>query len=153
MHTKDMQVLCGRTVTQLGLCAFRLGMIQQCKEILSDITDKNRLKTLLGQTQNEKSVEGNEIQEKLKLLPMHMHLNKDLVDFCYLTSSMLLEVVNISKSNSNEVISKQFRSLLANFEKNLFSFPPENHKDQIMASFRAILDGDWENGIEFLLTN
>lgn len=66
---------------------------------------------------------------------------------------MLLEVVNLSKSVQNDVISRSFRSLINNSEKNLFTFPPENHKDYIMSSFRVILDGDWESGIEYLLTN
>jgi len=73
-------------------------MVEQCKTILNDIINYGKLKDLLGQYSFEKNYEL-ENHDKLNLLPIHMHINKDLVDFCYMTSSMLLEVYNLSIPN------------------------------------------------------
>ena len=40
-----------------------------------------------------------EDHEKLNLLPIHMFINKDLVDFVYMTSAMLLEAQNSVNPN------------------------------------------------------
>jgi len=60
---------------------------------LNDIINYGKLKDLLGQYSEKTEIETN---EKLNMLPIHMHINKDLVDFCYMTASMLLEARNIS---------------------------------------------------------
>jgi len=66
-------------------------MFEKCKSILNEIIGQGKLKDLLGQFNP-----GQEIEEKEKYLPIHMHINKDMVDFCYLTSAMLVEVLNIA---------------------------------------------------------
>lgn len=95
-----------------------------------------------------------DIEEKCRLLPHHMHINKDLVDFCFMVSSMLLEVVNISKNeHSRTVISRSFRMLIENSEKSLFCFPPDNYRDQISAAFRTIHQGNWKEALHHLLAS
>ena len=66
-------------------------MIEKCKFILNDIICFGKLKDLLCQYTLGQEIEDH---EKLNLLPIHMFISKDLVDFVYMTSAMLLEAQN-----------------------------------------------------------
>mmetsp|Transcript_15165 Transcript_15165/g.14758 ORF Transcript_15165/g.14758 Transcript_15165/m.14758 type:complete len:91 (-) Transcript_15165:846-1118(-) len=51
IHIQEIpvQILYNRACTQLGMAAFRLGNIQDCHEILMEVTSNSRLKETLAQ--------------------------------------------------------------------------------------------------------
>jgi len=83
------QVLYNRTLVQLGLCAFSLGLIQETVHALSDIISSTKIRELLGQGLSRFA---NEKEERRRLLPNHMHINIELVESIYLIASVLVEM-------------------------------------------------------------
>ena len=151
------QIMYNRAMVQLGLSAFRCGLILDACNALQDIFSSGRIRELLAQgiqTGREKSVE-QEKQEKLRQMPFHMHINLELIECVYLVSAMLLEVYNMALSNADgkrKVISKTFRKLYDYSERQSFCGPPENIKDHIMAASRAIAHGEWEQARDLILS-
>ena len=76
------QILYNRNLVQLGLCAFRNGLIQDAHACLSQICPKH--KELLAQgLSNLKNIERTQEQEraeKRRLLPYHMHISMELIE-------------------------------------------------------------------------
>ena len=79
-----------RALVQLGICAFRKGMIVEAKEILDEICTQLRIKELLGQTMPKTSLR----EDRRKLYPYHLHISFETVESVYLICVMLLEVYN-----------------------------------------------------------
>ena len=111
------QILYNRTLVQLGLSAFRAGLIPESQTMLLEICGSNRQKELLAQgLQIQRYAQISPEQEKLerqRQLPFHMHVNLELLECVYLTCSMLLEIPLLAQISSQEVrrrvISKNFR--------------------------------------------
>lgn len=157
-----LQVMFNRTMTQLGLCAFRLGKPWESHACLTELCSPSyggggggpaRMRELLAQgiTQqrnHEKTVD----QEKAELrrqIPYHMHINLDFIETAHLTSAMLLEVPSMALSKSRGdvrryPISKSFQYFLRNSMKQAFPGPPENTRDYVMAATRCLMKGDWQ---------
>ncbi|KAI8910448.1 eukaryotic translation initiation factor 3 subunit 8 N-terminus-domain-containing protein [Gorgonomyces haynaldii] len=144
------QILFNRTMVQIGLSAFRCGLFREAHFCLQDIYSCGKTKELLAQgvsqVKGEKTAE-QEKQEKQRQLPFHMHINLELLESVYLTSALLLEVPNMalySHDSRRKVISKSFRRYLDYNERQVFTGPPENIRDHIMAAAKAMQHGDWE---------
>ncbi|KAJ3125920.1 Translation initiation factor 3 subunit c [Nowakowskiella sp. JEL0407] len=143
------QILFNRTMVQIGLCAFRCGMIKEAHNALSEISSSGKVKELLAQgfqRYGDKSPEQEKL-EKQRQLPFHMHINFELLECVYLTCSMLLEVPNMAVNaydSRRKVISKPFRRMLDYHERQVFIGPPENTRDHIMAASKALAKGEWE---------
>ena len=90
------QILYNRTIVQLGLCAFRFGAIREAHQALVDMQSGNRAKELLAQgvqmLRNQERTRDQEMKERQRLLPFHMHINLELIECVYLVSAMLIEI-------------------------------------------------------------
>lgn len=162
IHTAEpsVQVLFNRALVQVGLCAFKLGLISECQQSLAEICSSAKLKELLGQGV-AKYAQGSHHQQqqqqaadRQRLLPFHMHINLELLECVYLTSSLLIEVplmgATISSNQSlsaaeakKRIISKPFRRYLEQHDRQVFTGPPENNRDHIMQAASTLLSGDW----------
>ncbi|CDI86997.1 eukaryotic translation initiation factor 3 subunit 8, putative [Eimeria praecox] len=142
------QILYNRNLVQLGLCAFRNGLIQDAHACLSQICPKH--KELLAQgLSNLKNVERTQEQEraeKRRLLPYHMHINMELIECVHNICAMLLEVPHMAHDAFDprkRPISKHFRRMLEMYDRQTFMGPPENPRETVMAATKALQRGDW----------
>ena len=153
------QILYNRTLTQVGLCAFRAGLVYECQTALQDICGSQRQKELLAQgLQMQRYSQITPEQERLerqRQLPFHMHINLELLECVYLTCSMLLEIPTLAQSGSSpdlkkRVISKSYRRMLEYHERQIFTGPPENTRDHVMQASKALAAGEWRKAAEFI---
>lgn len=153
------QILYNRTLVQVGLCAFRKGLVYDAQHTLQDICGSGRQKELLAQgVQIQKYSQVSPEQERLerqRQLPFHMHINLELLECVYLTCSMLLEIPLLAQTGSSpdvrkKVISKPYRRMLEYHERQIFTGPPENTRDHVMQASKALAAGEWKKAINFI---
>lgn len=155
IHSADVttQILYNRTVVQLGLSAFRCGLIKEAQATLQDIFTTQRVKELLAQGVHQQRYQvltpEQERAERQRQLPFHMHINTELLEAAFLVSSMLVEIPLLASLDSEDqkrkVISKPFRRLLDFADRQVFTGPPESTRDHIMQASRALQEGDWQS--------
>ncbi|KAK4138145.1 hypothetical protein BT67DRAFT_452872 [Trichocladium antarcticum] len=153
------QILYNRTLVQVGLCAFRKGLVYDAQNTLQDICGSGRQKELLAQgvmmqRYNQVSPEQERL-EKQRQLPFHMHINLELLECVYLTCSMLLEIPLLAQTGSSpdikkRVISKTYRRMLEYHERQIFTGPPENTRDHVMQASKALAAGEWKKATHFI---
>lgn len=155
----NTQILFNRALVQVGLCAFRAGLIYEAQTSLQEICGSNRQKELLAQgLQMQRYSQISPEQERLerqRQLPFHMHINLELLECVYLTCSMLLEIPLLAQIGSSpdikkRVISKTYRRLLEYHERQIFTGPPENTRDHVMQASKALAAGEWKKSAEFI---
>ncbi|KAE9331431.1 Eukaryotic translation initiation factor 3 subunit C [Phytophthora rubi] len=152
------QILFNRMMAQLGLCAFRCGLVWEAHACLSEICTGSRTKELLAQglqsfRYGERDLEQERL-ERRRQVPYHMHINLDLLETCHLVSAMLLEVpnmVNSRLSDRKRMVSKAFRKLLEFHERLVFEGPPENPRDHVVAAAKLLAQGSWRKSAELLV--
>lgn len=153
------QILFNRTLVQIGLCAFRAGLVYEAQNTLSEICGSGRQKELLAQgiiLQRYSTVSPEQERlERQRQLPFHMHINLELLECIYLTSSMFLEVPLMAQTSSSpemkrRVISKTFRRMLDYNERQVFTGPAENTRDGVIMSAKFLAAGDWKKAAEML---
>ena len=150
------QILFNRMMVQLGLAAFRLGMVQQAHDCLTEVAGSARgdptwrNKELLAQgitTRGHRPQDAErEKLERRRQMPYHMHIDLDLIEACHMTSAMLLEVPAIAaagKQERREVISKTFMRYLEHYEKSWHG-PPESTRETVLFTAATVARGDWE---------
>ncbi|TDH65348.1 hypothetical protein CCR75_001355 [Bremia lactucae] len=153
------QILFNRMMAQLGLCAFRCGLIWEAHACLSEICTGSRTKELLAQglqsfRYGERDLEQERL-ERRRQVPYHMHINLDLLETCHLVSAMLLEVPNMVNPNVTDrkrIVSKAFRKLLEFHERLVFEGPPENPRDHVVAAVKHLAQGSWRQSAELLVS-
>ncbi|KAF2147704.1 hypothetical protein K461DRAFT_263234 [Myriangium duriaei CBS 260.36] len=153
------QILFNRTLTQVGLCAFRAGLVYEAQNSLQEICGSQRQKELLAQgLQLQRYSQITPEQERLerqRQLPFHMHINLELLECVYLTCSMLLEIPLLAQVGSSpdikkRVISKSYRRMLEYHERQIFTGPPENTRDHVMQASKALAQGEWKKSAELI---
>jgi translation initiation factor 3 subunit C len=153
------QIHYNRTLVQVGLAAFRLGLIWESQTALQEICGSNRQKELLAQgvqvQRYSTLTPEQERAERLRQLPFHMHINIELLEACYFVVSMLLEIPLLASLASlpdqkRRVISKAFRRLLDYSERSVFQGPPENTRDHILQASKALSAGDYKRSVELI---
>lgn len=151
------QILYNRTIAQMGMAAFRLGLVSDCHGCLTELYSAGKVKELLAQgismsRYQEKTPEQEKL-ERRRQMPFHMHINLELLECVHLISAMLLEVPSIAASSlsvTHKSISKPFSWLLENYSGHTFSGPPENVKDHVIVSTKAMMVGDWKTAYKYI---
>ncbi|GAB5593322.1 Translation initiation factor 3 subunit c [Umbelopsis nana] len=160
IHQADIptQILYNRVMVQLGLCAFRDGLIKESHACLQEVQGSGRPKELLAQgvqmqRYGQPIAAEQEQLERQRQLPFHMHINLELLECVYHTCSMLLEIPAQAQAgpNNKKVISKTFRRLLDYNERQAFLGPPENIRDHIMGAAKALASGEWEKSRDLIM--
>jgi len=155
----NTQILFNRTLVQVGLCAFRAGLVYEAQTSLQEICGSNRQKELLAQgLQIQRYSQISPEQERLerqRQLPFHLHINLELLECVYLTCSMLLEIPLLAQIGSSpdikkRIISKTYRRLLEYHERQIFTGPPENTRDHVMQASKALAAGEWQKCTDFI---
>ncbi|XP_069738320.1 eukaryotic translation initiation factor 3 subunit C-like [Phaenicophaeus curvirostris] len=153
-----VQILYNRTMVQLGICAFREGLIKDAHNALLDIQSSGRAKELLGQGLLLRSLqERNPEQEKVekrRQVPFHMHVNLELLECVYLVAAMLLEIPYMAAHEFDarrRMISKQFHHQLRVGERQPLLGPPESMREHVVAASKAMKTGDWRSCHRFVV--
>ncbi|OMJ21966.1 Eukaryotic translation initiation factor 3 subunit C [Smittium culicis] len=155
------QILFNRSLAQLGLAAFRLGLFAESFGHLQDIMSSGKVRELLGQGVGQQRYSNltpeQEVLSRHLQLPFHMHINFELLECVFLVASMLLEIPFMASTNnsagsesSKRAISKAFRRMFDYNERQVFIGPPENTRDHIMASAKSLATGDWSQAFEYV---
>ncbi|CEM01904.1 unnamed protein product [Vitrella brassicaformis CCMP3155] len=158
----SVQILYNRNLVQAGLCAFRHGKIAEAHASLMEVCAQAKLKELLAQGMSnlrpEQRTPEQERAERRRQLPYHMHISLELIESVHHICAMLLEVPNLamqpyqSLDTRKRVISKYFRKQLDAYEKQVFTGPPENPRETVMAATRALQKGNWQECCDYLFS-
>eukprot|EP00933_Yihiella_yeosuensis_P062556 TRINITY_DN6553_c0_g1_i1.p1 TRINITY_DN6553_c0_g1~~TRINITY_DN6553_c0_g1_i1.p1 ORF type:complete len:1003 (+),score=295.30 TRINITY_DN6553_c0_g1_i1:123-3011(+) len=147
----SIQILYNRVIAQMGLCAFRLGKMQEAHNCLMDVCQYNKVRELLAQglsySKHMERTPEQERAERQRQLPYHMHINLEVLESAHHICAMLLEVPNMALQSMDptqkRVISRVLRRALDQCDKQMYSGPPENAKEAVVAAAKALQRGDW----------
>jgi len=152
------QIIYNRALVQLGLCAFRAGMIRDAHNCLVDIQSLGRAKEMLAQglllqRQQERTPEQEKI-EKRRQMPYHMHVNLELLECTYLVSALLQEIPYLAAHEFDarrRLISKNFHHVLRVSDRQPLLGPPESMREHIVAASKSMRKGDWRATTDFII--
>lgn len=147
------QILYNRAIVQLGLAAFRKGLVTETRTILLEIFTSQRPKELLAQGFPQQKftqiTPEQERADKLRTLPFHMHINLELAEAAFLVSCMLYEIPMLAKGHEDNetgrnLPSKPFKKLLEQADRQTFMGAPETTRNCIEQASKALQNANWE---------
>ncbi|QRW21819.1 eukaryotic translation initiation factor 3 subunit 8 [Rhizoctonia solani] len=127
------QILFNRAVVQLGLSAFRRGMIKEAHGVLGDIFATQRVKELLAQGTGPRGTETPAATRVL--LPFHVHINTELAEAVFLVSCDQQAVPSVARVCRPPGV----------------CWSPESTRDCVVQATRALLAGEWERCKELIV--
>eukprot|EP01083_Nonionella_stella_P025708 70822_1 len=152
------QIVFNRAQAQLALCAFRRGDYSTSQRMLGELYSTQHIKELLAQgvTMNrwQERTPEQELLERKRMLPNHLHISLDLLESAHFLSAMLLEMLNIAlypADTKRYHVSRAFRRLYDNFLETPFHGPPETTRDFIMHASKALSNGDWRKCVDHVM--
>jgi len=156
VRTSELMILYNRVLAQLGLAAFRAGEMTDANTGLNELCATARTREYLAQTvvRSYSRDRQDEIAEKARLVPFHMHINADLLDGVHLIAAILHEVpirAQYPHDTKHRPASKALQRLLHSFSHSVFLGPPETTKELIYAAFGALSDGDWREAHRLIM--
>ena len=92
----------------------------------------------MGKFQQEKTPE-QELMEKRRQMPFHMHITLELLESVTLLCAMLLEVPNMAANPLNpkkKILSKSFHRILDQYNRQVGALPPPPHS-LLLTHFRC----------------
>jgi translation initiation factor 3 subunit C len=92
------------------------------------------------QRQLEKTLE-EEVEEKKRMMPSHLHVSVDTLDSVYMTTSMFLEIPALSDNRfalHTKVQHRNFRKLIEQYDLKGIQFVPSSNRDFIVAAARNL---------------
>jgi len=148
------QILYNRALVTLGLSAFRQGLIQKAYECLFGVCS-GRVRELLAQGTGARWVEKDvdqENAERRRQIPYHMHINPDLLEACYLICAMMIELPYLVGRPVDRTTHHRFhfRKYLQSYNRQVFTGPPENTREHVLAAAKALMTGDWSKACHFI---
>lgn len=178
IHTSEpgVQVLFNRAIVQLGLAAFRAGLIEEAQTILNEVVTSPHTRDLLGQGKiyfsNSSNSSDPSSNEKGKFVPFHMHVNIELVDVVYYISSLFVEVPSMalhsyqgstpgainaanaeaqaSSQSGKKAVSRSFKRILDYTERQYFQGPAEETRDFVFDAYDELVRFNWKKASEIL---
>ena len=158
MQQVDNQILYNRAIAQIGMAAFRIGRIEQSHEVLVEIFQNPRFRELLAQgvTRHHEKTPEQELEERRRLLPVHMSINLQTLESIHYITSMLIEIPLLSEnqhSMSKNVVSRQYRRLIEQYDnRQAFVLAAEQSKDHIVFAARALNKSDWQTALKHVFS-
>lgn len=133
-----------RAIVQIGLALFRLGRFNESNTLLMEIYQTSRLRESLAQSTKQFE---DDTQERKLQRPPHLHINWEMVECVYMTTSMFLEIPNICANKftiQKKVISKNFRKLIDQYDQKGIQFLPQSSRDYVVFAARELHKSHWE---------
>ncbi|AET40391.1 translation initiation factor eIF3 core subunit c Ecym_5658 [Eremothecium cymbalariae DBVPG len=156
-----IQILFNRVVVQLGIAAFKLCLVEDCHQILNEVSTASHLRDILGQqslqrASNNVGANGTATPTEQLCLPFHQHINLDLIDAVFMTCSLLIEIPHMAAFFSGIKVKripysqKSIRRALEHYEKSSFQGSPETLRDHVIHAAKAMQKGNWSQCIQYL---
>jgi len=137
------QILFNRTMAQLGLAAFRGGMLQDARMCLVDLYNSQNQREMIGQGLNKNHE--NISEEEQRLVPHHMRINPDLIEVAVLVSMMLEEIPAFvaNPRRKEPAQARPFWRYYRNPQNIDVNGPPQSTREHIIAAAKCLEVGDW----------
>jgi len=154
------QILFNRALAQLGLAAFRAGMMQEARNCLFDIYCSQFSHKILGQSlfkdkdkdKDKDSKTRPTIEDEQRLVPHHMRINYDMIEVAVLVSTMLEEIpAYVANPKRKEpAVARPFWKHYRMSQNNEVCGPPQSTRDCIIAAAKRLQVGDWRGCFSFI---
>eukprot|EP01096_Ripella_sp_DP13-Kostka_P006695 TRINITY_DN240_c0_g1_i1.p1 TRINITY_DN240_c0_g1~~TRINITY_DN240_c0_g1_i1.p1 ORF type:complete len:874 (+),score=515.90 TRINITY_DN240_c0_g1_i1:38-2623(+) len=155
------QILYNRALVQIGLCAFRHGLISDAFNCLNEICNSQQFKALIGQgktvtsyKQMDKKIDM-ERQEKKHQVPLHMSINLDLIEAVHFCTTILIDIPVLAANPYDfrkRSTSKSFKRFFQNdrYQSHYNSGTAESTREHFITASRAMNLGDWQQASDIV---